>query len=110
MDETIARLIQAIVEHGITLLAQIAHGAAVRKVGLGLLDATLLIFCNPRGGTPLMAANQEVELQDVASISTEIEAAPATIIFNAAESELTGRVFINIPKRFTAGFVLNSLP
>ncbi len=61
-DETITRLTQAIEERGITLLAQVPHGAAARKAGLELRDTTLLIFGNPRGGTPLMAVNQEVGL------------------------------------------------
>lgn len=59
-DETLARLKDAIETRGITLLARIDHGAAARKAGLALPDTTVLIFGNPRGGTPLMVANQEV--------------------------------------------------
>lgn len=58
-DDTIARLLQSIESKGITLLARVDHGADARRVGLELRDTTVLIFGNPRGGTPLMVANQE---------------------------------------------------
>lgn len=59
-DETPDRLIQAIRAKDISLLARIDHGLAARQAGLELSDTTILIFGNPRGGTPLMAANPEV--------------------------------------------------
>lgn len=58
-SETLALLVEAIEARGLTVFARIDHGEAARKAGLELRDTTLLVFGNPRGGTPLMAANQE---------------------------------------------------
>jgi uncharacterized protein (DUF302 family) len=54
--ETLARLQTAIVAAGSTLFASIDQSAAAKSVGLHLRPTTLLIFGNPRGGTPLMEA------------------------------------------------------
>ncbi|WP_367065881.1 DUF302 domain-containing protein [Oryzisolibacter sp. LB2S] len=83
-DETITRLTQAIKERGITLLAQIPHGVAARNVGLELRDTTVLIFGNPRGGTPLMAANQEAGLDLPLRILVWVDAQGSTqLTYNA---------------------------
>ena len=58
--ETLALLEQTITARGLTLFARVDHGSAARAAGLDLRDTTVLIFGNPRGGTPLMAANQTV--------------------------------------------------
>ena len=55
-DETIARLSKAIIGAGNTVFATIDQAAAARAVGLSLRPTTLLVFGNPKGGTPLMDA------------------------------------------------------
>lgn len=52
--ETVARLSQAIAGGGNTLFASIDQSRAAAGVGLTLRPTTLLVFGNPRGGTPLM--------------------------------------------------------
>lgn len=54
--ETLERLTAAIAEAGSTLFACIDQRAAARAVGLELRPTTLLVFGNPKGGTPLMVA------------------------------------------------------
>jgi uncharacterized protein (DUF302 family) len=54
--ETIERLTQAIAVAGATLFATIDQSAAARGAGLELRPTTLLVFGNPKGGTPLMVA------------------------------------------------------
>ncbi|MBV8245989.1 MAG: DUF302 domain-containing protein [Candidatus Eremiobacteraeota bacterium] len=54
--ETIQRLSQAIASAGSTLFATIDQSAAAAGAGLSLRPTTLLIFGNPKAGTPLMAA------------------------------------------------------
>lgn len=56
--ETAERLIAAIGERGMVVMARIDHAAAAAKVGLDLRPTEVLIFGNPRGGTPLMQAAQ----------------------------------------------------
>jgi uncharacterized protein (DUF302 family) len=55
-SETVAKLTSAIAASGNTLFASIDQAAAARAVGLELRPTTLLVFGNPKGGTPLMAA------------------------------------------------------
>ena len=60
VSETIDRLERALKAKDITVFARIDHGAGAASVGLPLRPTELLIFGNPRGGTPLMQANQTV--------------------------------------------------
>jgi uncharacterized protein (DUF302 family) len=52
--ETLERLKDAIVRGGNTIFASIDQSAAAASVGLVLRPTTLLVFGNPKGGTPLM--------------------------------------------------------
>jgi uncharacterized protein (DUF302 family) len=54
--ETIERLTAAIADAGNTLFAHIDQSAAAAAAGLTLRPTTLLVFGNPKGGTPLMEA------------------------------------------------------
>ena len=57
-DETMDRLAEAVTARGLSVLARIDHAEAAAKVGLALRPTAVLIFGNPRGGTPLMQAAQ----------------------------------------------------
>lgn len=62
VTETLDRL-QAILEkRGITVFARVDHGAGAKKVGVELPETQLLIFGNPKLGSPLMASNRAVGL------------------------------------------------
>ena len=54
--DTVARLTQAIGAAGNTMFASIDQSAAARSAGMNLRPTTLLVFGNPKGGTPLMEA------------------------------------------------------
>ncbi len=56
--ETMERLVAAVSKRGMSVLARIDHAAAAASVGLGLRPTEVLIFGNPRAGTPLMQAVQ----------------------------------------------------
>jgi uncharacterized protein (DUF302 family) len=60
--ETASRLVAAVGERGMTVMARIDHAAAAALVGLDLRPTEVLIFGNPRGGTPLMQAAQTAGL------------------------------------------------
>jgi uncharacterized protein (DUF302 family) len=51
---TLARLEAAVTRHGMTIFARIDHGAAADKVGLELPPTVVVVFGNPRAGTPSM--------------------------------------------------------
>jgi len=57
VEETLERLKAAIHSRNLTLFAQIDHSDEARRVGLIMQEAHVLIFGNPKGGTPLMIAS-----------------------------------------------------
>jgi uncharacterized protein (DUF302 family) len=61
--ETIAKLRDAMADGGNTIFATIDQAAAANEVGLTLRPTTLIVFGNPRGGTPLMDAFPLVALE-----------------------------------------------
>ena len=58
--ETMKKLIDAVTEKGLAVLAHIDHAGAAAKAGLELRPTDLLIFGNAKGGTPLMQAGQSM--------------------------------------------------
>jgi uncharacterized protein (DUF302 family) len=55
-SDTLRRLADAIAASGGTMFATIDQSRAAQTVGLALRPTTLLIFGNPKAGTPLMDA------------------------------------------------------
>lgn len=58
--ETVDRLERAAQERQLTVIARVDHAAAAQKAGLVLRPTQLLIFGNPRAGTPLMQSAQSI--------------------------------------------------
>jgi uncharacterized protein (DUF302 family) len=52
--ETLDRLEAAVTRHGMTIFARIDHGAAAEAVGMELKPTVVVLFGNPRAGTPSM--------------------------------------------------------
>lgn len=61
--ETVVRLMDAIGSRGLTLFAQIDHAGAAREAGLELADEQVVLFGNPRAGTPLMRSDPRVGVE-----------------------------------------------
>jgi uncharacterized protein (DUF302 family) len=57
VDETVARLQKILREKGVTLFALVDHSGEAEKVGMKMRNTKLLIFGNPKAGTPLMLAS-----------------------------------------------------
>ena len=57
VEETLERLQENIRSRNLTLFAHIDHSGEARRVGLTMQEAHVLIFGNPKGGTPLMIAS-----------------------------------------------------
>jgi uncharacterized protein (DUF302 family) len=62
VDETVARLKNILQSKGITLFALIDHSGEAKKVGMQMPPTKLLIFGNPKGGTPLMQAAPSIAI------------------------------------------------
>lgn len=56
VPDTVDRLVTVLQSKGMTVFARIDHAAEAEKVGLKMRPTQLLIFGNPKGGTPLMVA------------------------------------------------------
>jgi len=60
--QSLDRLESILKAKGIHIFARIEHSAEAAKVGLSMRPTALLIFGNPRAGTPLMVASPSVAL------------------------------------------------
>ena len=58
VDETLNRLEVVLKKKGITIFARVNHTAGADRVGLKMQPTQLLIFGNPKMGTPLMNENR----------------------------------------------------
>jgi uncharacterized protein (DUF302 family) len=56
VPETLARLQSILKEKGVTVFALVDHSGEAAKAGLEMRPTQLLIFGNPKGGTPVMVA------------------------------------------------------
>ena len=56
VEQTVDRLKDLLKAKGITLFALVDHSGEAEKVGMKMPPTKLLIFGNPRAGTPLMLA------------------------------------------------------
>lgn len=58
--QTRARLMHAVADHGLVLFGEFDHARAAQNVNLKMPPTTVLVFGNPKGGTPLMLAHPEL--------------------------------------------------
>jgi uncharacterized protein (DUF302 family) len=62
VEETVVRLRDIFDSKGITLFAEVDHSGEAEKVGMHMPPTKLLIFGNPKAGTPLMLASPSVAI------------------------------------------------
>jgi len=62
VDETVEKLKGILQAKGIALFALVDHSGEAQKVGMKMPPTKLLIFGNPKGGTPLMLAAPTVAI------------------------------------------------
>ena len=60
VKETADALAQALESKGIKLVARVDHAAGAKSAGLEMASSEVLMFGNPKLGTPLMQANPEI--------------------------------------------------
>jgi uncharacterized protein (DUF302 family) len=61
--DTMRSLLAAIERRGLTVFARVDHAAAARRVGLELEEEEVVLFGNPRGGTPLMQSDRRIGIE-----------------------------------------------
>ena len=57
VDITLDRLENVLKKKGITIFTRVDHGAGAKRAGISMNDTRLLIFGNPKMGSPLMNEN-----------------------------------------------------
>jgi uncharacterized protein (DUF302 family)/uncharacterized membrane protein YidH (DUF202 family) len=62
VDETVERLKSILHSKGVTLFALVDHSGEAEKVGMKMRSTKLLIFGNPKAGTPLMQAAPSIAI------------------------------------------------
>jgi uncharacterized protein (DUF302 family) len=83
--DTVRRLLTAFADKGIKVFATIDQKAEALSVGLSMPPTTLIVFGNPKAGTPLMLANPQAGI-DLPLKVLVCEPAPGQVIvvFTAA--------------------------
>jgi len=61
--ETIRRIEETARRKGLTVFVRVDHGGGARGVGLTMQEEQLIVFGDPRAGTPLMVARPLVGLE-----------------------------------------------
>jgi uncharacterized protein (DUF302 family)/uncharacterized membrane protein YidH (DUF202 family) len=62
VDQTIGKIEATLQAKGVKLFALVDHSGEAEKAGLSMPPTKLLIFGNPKGGTPLMVASPSVAI------------------------------------------------
>ena len=62
VSDVLARLLSLLQLKGITVFAVIDHSGEATRVDMEMQDTKLVIFGNPRAGTPVMLAEPEIAL------------------------------------------------
>jgi uncharacterized protein (DUF302 family) len=81
--ETIDRLEAVLKGGGATIIARVDHAAGAASVNLPLRPAELLIFGNPKGGTPLMQLQQTMGIDlPLKALAFEDQAGKVWVSYN----------------------------
>ena len=59
---TVEKLVAVLESKGMNVFGQVNHGAGAKKAGLELRPTELVIFGNPKVGTPLMKCSQSIAI------------------------------------------------
>ena len=62
VDETVQKLEGILQAKGVKLFAVVDHGGEAEKAGMQMRPTKLLIFGNPKAGTPLMLASPSIAI------------------------------------------------
>ena len=62
VDETVAKIQGFLQSRGVALFALVDHSGEAEKVGMKMRPTKLLIFGNPKAGTPLMLAAPSIAI------------------------------------------------
>jgi uncharacterized protein (DUF302 family) len=90
---TIDRFAAAVREANWVVFAEIDHAAAAQAAGLALRPRTVVVFGNPRAGTPAMAANPTLALDLPLRILVWQDEAGTTQVTRSTGEDIATRIF-----------------
>ena len=86
VDATVEKIRGILSAKGVTLFAVVDHSGEAEKVGMKMRPTKLLIFGNPKAGTPVMLAAPSIAIDLPLKILVwEDEAGKAWISYNSAD-------------------------
>jgi uncharacterized protein (DUF302 family) len=86
VPETISRLSGILKAKGVAIFALVDHSGEADKAGLKMRPTQLLIFGNPKGGTPLMLVSPSVAIDlPLKALVWEDEAGKVWLSFNSPD-------------------------
>jgi uncharacterized protein (DUF302 family) len=86
VDETVKRLQSVLEERGVQLFALIDHSGEAEKAGMKMRPTKLLIFGNPKGGTPVMVAAPSLAIDlPLKALVSEDENGKVWVSYNSPE-------------------------
>ncbi len=110
--ETLDRFANAVREAGWIVFTEVDHAAAARDVGMTLRARTVVLFGNPRAGTPGMAANPTLAIDLPMRVLVWEDDQGRTFITRSTGADIAERVFarhgVTIPpegQRNTEAFI-----
>ncbi len=86
VSETLQRLVSILAQRGVQVFALIDHSGEAEKVGMKMRPTKLLIFGNPKGGTPLMVAAPTLAIDlPLKTLVWEDEGGKVWVTYNSPE-------------------------
>jgi len=84
--ETIERFESAVLAKGWAVFAKLDHAAAAEAAGLQLRPRTIVVFGNPKGGTPAMRTNPTLAIDlPLKALVWEDDSGKVWLTYNSAE-------------------------
>jgi uncharacterized protein (DUF302 family) len=86
VDETVNRLESVLAERGVRLFALVDHSGEAEKAGMKMRPTKLVIFGNPKAGTPLMVAAPTLAIDlPLKALVWEDEGGKVWVTYNSPE-------------------------
>ena len=85
VDETVEKLRGILQAKGVMLFAVVDHSGEAAKIGLPMPATKLLIFGNPKAGTPLMLASPSIAIDLPLKILVTEDAGGSFVSYNSPE-------------------------
>lgn len=88
--KTVSVLTDTLKSKGMTIFAQIDHQQAAKEAGLDMQPAIVIVYGNPKAGTPLMVKDYTLALQlPLKILVTQVDKNRVDVLFNTTEQVIS---------------------